>query len=138
MPLALLDIPKEINKKLLGQAAKEAFLFLGNKPQVSLKFVPVEEISRLNEVYRKKKGPTDVLSFEDDFGGGDIVINIEKALEDANSWNLTLDETVCRLLVHGILHLSGYDHQKTTERAKMEEIESQILSNAGISYGNRN
>lgn len=77
-------------------------------------------IAALNEEYRHKDGPTDVLSFEQGdwyqngeesrFLAGDVVLSLEALARNAEDFSVTEGEELKRLLVHGILHLSGMDH----------------------------
>jgi probable rRNA maturation factor len=93
--------------------------------ELSILFVNDEEISRLNEIYRKKKGPTDVLSFPCDIQGspvpvlGDIVVSIPTAREQAERRGCSFTHEVAFLLIHGALHLIGYDHHRSSDRRKM-------------------
>ena len=81
----------------------------------------------MNKNYRGKNYPTDVLSFSTapDFPVvtdyiGDIFISVETAKRNADADKISLKQELITLLVHGILHLSGYDHENTTkEKAKM-------------------
>ncbi|KAF2956390.1 rRNA maturation RNase YbeY [Marinitoga sp. 38H-ov] len=71
------------------------------------------EIAKYNEEYRKKEGPTDVLSFEyglDEEVIGDIIISVEKIEEQAPDFGNSFDEEFFYILIHGILHICGYDH----------------------------
>lgn len=89
-----------------------------------------EEIRALNRDYRGKDKPTDVLSFpmEDDILLGDVVISTEKAASQAAEFGVTADEEMARLLVHGILHLAGYDHVRGGRQAKrMKEKEDELM-----------
>ena len=98
-------------------------------------------IEQINKEYRKKNKPTDVISFsyrEIPFPQidlkyeplGDIYISIEKAVENAVSYETILEDEIIRLLIHGILHLIGYDHEKSTEEKKtMTEKEEYIKNN---------
>jgi len=108
--------------------------------EVSLSFVSNEVISELNETYRNKRSPTDVLSFECDsedefeeatmgsFSLGDVVIAPDIALSQAKDYGVTFEEEINLLLVHGLLHLCGYDHIKDEEAEEMESLERSILS----------
>ena len=82
-------------------------------------------IRRLNRDYRRKDRPTDVLSFT--FGDpdllGEIYISLQRAKAQARMYGLTYDEELKRLLIHGLLHLMGYDHIKKADRLIMEERE---------------
>jgi probable rRNA maturation factor len=99
-----------------------------------------EVIHAINRDYRKKDKPTDVISFsyrENPFPKisnrceelGDIYISLEKAAEDAAVFGISLEEEIRWLEVHGILHLVGYDHEKSRKDEKiMRDKEKEILS----------
>ena len=96
------------------------------KPQnteVSLSFVTDEEIARLNEQYRGKEGPTDVLSFE-----CDVVIAPDVAERQTQEFGTTFEQEVSLLFVHGLLHLCGYDHIVEEDAKVMEALEDEILA----------
>jgi len=109
------------------------------RAELSLLFVNDVWSRRLNRQYRGKDAPTDVLSFpmyetEKDFPQkgefllGDIVINLHQAERQAASGDKGLLEEVEYLLVHGLLHLLGYDHEKSTYHArKMRKKEQSLL-----------
>lgn len=93
-------------------------------------------IRRLNRAYRRRDRPTDVLSFslrEGRFGDvssalGDVVISLETARRQARENGVTLHQEVDRLLVHGILHLAGYDHEVSArEERRMKRKEREML-----------
>ncbi len=89
-----------------------------------------QEIRELNREYRGKDKPTDVLSFpmEDPYMLGDIVISVEKAASQAAEFGCTLDEEAGRLVVHGVLHLLGYDHVRGgRQAAKMKREEGELM-----------
>ena len=102
--------------------------------EVSLVFVDDQEIQILNKTYRQKDQPTDVLSFplwdgEEEASGeillGDIVISLETAQRQAEEYGHSLEREIAYLMVHGLLHLLGYDHltlKKTSYATKEEEI----------------
>lgn len=101
-----------------------------------------EGIRAVNKQYRKKNKPTDVISFaysEEPFPGeektaatelGDIYISLEKAAEQSSDYGLTLAEEIKRLLIHGTLHLLGYDHERSKEDAKIMQAEEERLFDA--------
>lgn len=95
----------------------------------SVNFVSQEEIHKLNKTYRDVDSPTDVLSFESDIDGdlGDIFICIEVAEENAKKFNTTIENELRLLVVHGCLHLCGYDHISEDEASVMEAREEEIL-----------
>lgn len=110
--------------------------------EVSVSFVDDAAIAALNEQYRGKAGPTDVLSFECDgvedgsedaadaplFELGDIVIAPDVAERQTVEFGTTLEEEVSLLIVHGVLHLCGYDHIEDDEAEVMEAREEEILA----------
>lgn len=88
-------------------------------------------IRGLNKKYRNKDKTTDVLSFplNDPYMLGDVVISVERARAQAGSFEVTEDMEVGRLLVHGILHLVGYDHVKGGRQAKrMRDKEEGLMA----------
>ena len=116
--------------------------------EVSVSFVSNREIQALNKAYRQKDMPTDVLSFpltsEDgtveinaETGSvllGDIVISIETAVKQANIYGHSLSREIGFLTVHSMLHLLGYDHEKSSlDERIMREKEESILEKLGVS-----
>ena len=124
---------------LLQFVARE--LALPAVAEVSVSFVSNDEIHRLNKIYRGFDKPTDVLSFECDnlpFEGenldelpeyelGDIVIAPRVAFDQAQDYGTTFEEEISLLLVHGMLHLCGYDHIEDDEAEEMEALERELL-----------
>ena len=110
--------------------------------EVSVTFVDNEEMASLNEEYRGKVGPTDVLSFEcdnldDDFPVdgdiqdyvlGDIVIAPDVAFAQAKEYGTSFEDELNLLCVHGILHLQGYDHILDGDAKEMEDLQKGILN----------
>jgi probable rRNA maturation factor len=109
--------------------------------ELSVSLVTREEIRHLNRDFRAKDATTDVLSFEcDDIGDavaagpasgllllGDVVIALEVVREHAADYETTFEAELALVLVHGILHLLGYDHLEDDEAAAMEAREDQLL-----------
>lgn len=104
--------------------------------ELSVTFIDDQEMRHLNACYRSINRTTDVVSFPqdgpDDSILGDVVISIETAIRRSNQRKSSLDEEIHRLMVHGILHLLGYDHKKRNEARLMREKEVEILS--GIEF----
>ncbi len=103
--------------------------------EVSIYITTDEVIRELNRKYRGKDKPTDVLSFP--FGErvgkytllGEIVLSEQTAQRQAQELNHSLEEEVKRLLVHGFVHLMGYDHEASPEEERrFKEIEERVLS----------
>lgn len=105
--------------------------------ELSILITGDDEITTLNERYRGKKGPTNVLAFPmwkgpgpDPETGllGDIVISADRAREESRSIGEQVHETFYRLLIHGLLHLLGYDHEQSEKEARrMEEEQKRLL-----------
>ncbi len=101
---------------------------------MSLHLVDNREMQALNARYRHKEMPTDVLSFPSGSSLptglkllGDVVISVEQADQQAKEYGFTLEDELLRLLVHGVLHLLGYDHERSRAEAKtMGKMEKQI------------
>ena len=106
--------------------------------ELSIALVDLAEMSELNEQHRGTKGPTDVLSFEcDDLCAvvgpdepvllGDVVIAPEVAEAQAAEYGHTVEEELNLLLVHGVLHLLGYDHADDADAEVMQARERALL-----------
>jgi pyridoxine 5-phosphate synthase len=105
---------------------------------VSLVLLNDQDMARYNQTYRHKEGPTNVLSFPaaegKDIGSqfltqelGDILISLETAAKEAEELKISLIQRVTELLVHGLLHLLGYDHERSEEEARqMQNKEAQL------------
>ena len=127
------------------------------EPEVNLTLVDNEGIHAINKEFREIDRPTDVLSFpmlsyenagdfsklEDDYDDnfnpdtgeimlGDIVISVDKVLEQAESYGHTTKREYAFLIVHSMLHLFGYDHMTPEEAAVMEAKQKQILDEMNI------
>ena len=135
---------KLIDKKRLITVAEAALTYLlQSKPvDLSVLICSDEEISKINSRYRNINQATDVLSFEsgevipesDTAHLGDIVISYDSALEHAIRQSQDVGVEVVVLLIHGILHLSGFDHLTKNEKTKMwmKQYEIHNLLNISI------
>lgn len=128
----------KIEKKKIREKAGAILSAMGCSPaELSILFMDDNEIKELNRDYRKKDMATDVLSFpmrEGDFSDlnpdllGDVVISLDTAKRQAEERGETLDEELNFLLVHGILHLLGFDHERSAAEAKlMRSKEKELL-----------
>jgi len=93
----------------------------------------------LNRLWRHKQGTTDVLSFpaeQDEFEKaegsslGDVVISVEQAARQARENGLTLEQEIAQLILHGLIHLCGYDH--STDDGSMNKLELRLRRKLGI------
>jgi len=104
--------------------------------EISLLLTDDDEVAALNETWRGKPGPTNVLSFpapENPAGLlGDIAMAAQTVEREAISQGKSFEAHACHLAVHGFLHLIGYDHMTTPEAEAMEARERAILASLGI------
>jgi len=124
------------DSRLLRSRASRMLKEVGQSiSELSIAIVLDEEIAALNAEHRGKRSATDVLSFsllEGDHSDrrgkllGDVVIGIETAARQARAAHRSLDEELARLLIHGILHLLGWDHEESAE-AKLMRAEERRL-----------
>lgn len=119
---------------------------MSGKYEVNVTFSDNEQIRELNRQFRNKDKSTDVLSFPLGEDGvfdlnpetgclqlGDIVISMETAIEQANTYGHTLEREVAFLTVHSMLHLLGYDHEQGgLEEMEMRAMEEQVLESLGL------
>jgi probable rRNA maturation factor len=107
--------------------------------EISLSFVDDENIKQLNKQYMGKDKATNVLSFslqEGEYGDinpqilGDIIVSVETAQRDALYGKLNIAREIDFLLIHGILHLLGYNHENTTKKEsnKMQQKEKELFN----------
>ena len=124
----------------------------GEEYEVSISFVDNEEIRSLNNDYRGIDSETDVLSFpmlefveeeleeededaeyiEEEIALGDIVISMEKALEQSEKYGHSFNRELAFLLVHGMLHLLGYDHDEGASEGEIFDKQEEILKSMNL------
>ena len=115
-------------------AEKAAAAIGKNDSSATIAFVSDKNIRGLNRQFRGVDKATDVLSFPagdaDKSNLGDIAISVETAARQAKENGLTFDEEVAQLILHGLLHLCGYDHE--TDNGQMNRLELKIRKRLGI------
>lgn len=155
MEITLYDETNHIKEEETGwmvdllQLAKEK-LDLEETIEVSITFVENTKIREINKEYRNNDSVTDVISFavEDDEDDvfrlleideenstrdlGDIFISYDKAVEQAEEYGHSLKREIGFLLVHGFLHLNGYDHMTVSEEKIMFGLQEEILDEYGL------
>ncbi|MBR6838590.1 MAG: rRNA maturation RNase YbeY, partial [Alphaproteobacteria bacterium] len=101
--------------------------------EASITLVNDKYIQKINKKYRGINKPTNVLSFElgDSVLLGDIFISLDTVMREAKQENISVEEHTAHMVVHGILHLLGYDHIKDSDAEKMEKRETVILKKLG-------
>ncbi len=130
---------------LAGRAAAAAADGLGpaqGSGEISLVFADDGFVRALNAAHRGKDAPTNVLSFPNGFDGaaapgaprllGDVVLARETVAREAAEQSKPVADHVAHLLIHGILHLCGWDHESADEAEAMEALEVDLLARLGI------
>ena len=128
---------QKIDLRMVKKIARETLNALGSPDgELSILIVSDQEIADLNKTYLDRSGPTNVMAFpmqEGPFGDitpkllGDVVISLDTAAREAQQAGMTTESRFDQLLVHGILHLFGFDHDKTAEGAKAMRIKEKEL-----------
>jgi probable rRNA maturation factor len=115
-------------------AARAAGAIGKSEFSATIAFVSDKTIRQLNRQFRAVDKATDVLSFpaedEDELNLGDIAISVDTATKQAKENGLTFDEEVAQLILHGLLHLCGYDHE--TDNGEMNRLELRLRKKLGI------
>ena len=130
---------KEIDQDRLANALREGLFVLGlpDNASVTLRVTNNRLIRQLNRAWRGENSVTDVLSFDNAFTDpetgeqylGDIVISFQKARQQAQAGEHSLQSEIEMLFVHGLLHLSGLDHADQQDWSEMTAKQDQILKN---------
>ncbi len=112
---------------------------LGFAPEsVGIQLISDDAMARLNETYRRKAGPTDVLSFPANGSRpargaeyiGDIAISPETARRNARRYSRSLPMEMRILILHGMIHLAGFDHE--TDHGEMDRLERRLRKRLGV------
>jgi probable rRNA maturation factor len=125
---------------VIEDAARAAILAAGKGLQSAIVSIALSSdtiVADLNERFRGKAKPTNVLSFPAGAGAsdgqlGDIIMALETVEREALEQGVPFEHHVQHLVVHGVLHLLGYDHETTADAERMETIEIEILSKLGV------
>ena len=131
------SIPR-VNDLLVRRTAEHLLFLTGRSDaELSILLVADKQIAELNRSWRRKNGPTNVLSFSLTEGDdtvmafnllGDVVISVDTAAREAKDEGISLHARLQALLVHGFLHLIGYDHEKSEHEAtRMHKRENELL-----------
>lgn len=109
-------------------------LKLKSKKCVSVAFVSEKEMKKLNFQYRGANRVTDVLSFTlaEPENFGEIILSYEQAARQAKQMKHSVRKEITFLLVHGFLHVFGFDHEKESDAKKMFPLQSEILKRLGV------
>ena len=125
------EISKLVNL-VLEKTGSESF----ENKQINIKYASEEEIQFLNEKFYKKKGITNVLAFTNHLKFpdeeanliGEIAICIKQIEREARVYKKAIETRLKHMIVHGVLHLLGFDHKEKKDQLEMEKLESDIIS----------
>jgi probable rRNA maturation factor len=127
-----------VSQESLRKKAQTILNALGYEyEELSILIVDDREMALYNQEYLNREGPTNVIAFpmqEGEFAHvtpfllGDVVISLDTAGREAEDMGIGMDERLDELLVHGILHLVGYDHEKSEAEARRMETKSDALT----------
>mgnify|MGYP006210473685 CR=1 FL=1 len=131
---AIPDFSKHIN-----QAAKKTIksVLKNSNPnfELSILLTSDKEIKRLNKLYRNKNKKTNVLAFpmNDNINKslvqlGDIVVSLETIIVEAKKFRIARKKYLCKIIIHGLLHILGYDHIDDNDFFVMDRLEKEILN----------
>jgi probable rRNA maturation factor len=136
----MIEVVSRQRKKKIDTAAWETFAARAaktigrNGSSATIAFVSDKTIRQLNRQFRGIDKATDVLSFPsddtDESNLGDIAISVDTASTQAKENGLKFDEEVAQLILHGLLHLCGYDHE--TDEGEMNKLELRLRKKLGI------
>lgn len=125
-------LPKKLLSRVLREIAKEVPKTKGKT--VSIAFISPREMRTLNHTYRGKDAMTDVLSFplEAEEVAGEVLISYKQAKRQAAQMGHTTRDELVFLIVHGVLHVFGYDHETPKDAQHMFPLQTKILKRLGV------
>jgi probable rRNA maturation factor len=124
---------KKVDTETWAKFAGKALAAIGkHESSATIAFVSDRNIRKLNQQFRNVDKPTDVLSFPagEDTNLGDIAISVETAAAQAKENGLTFNNEIAQLILHGLLHLCGYDHE--SDNGRMNRLELRLRNKLGI------
>lgn len=131
----IIDAPNSLDRAVLEQALSYILQNMEEKPCLfTIKFTDDAEIQQLNKDFRGKDKPTNVLSFPNDSDDylGDIAISVNTIQREAEEQDKLYEHHMLHMIIHGFLHLLGFDHIDDSEAEEMESFEIAILQEIGI------
>ncbi|MCP5008081.1 MAG: rRNA maturation RNase YbeY [Planctomycetes bacterium] len=124
-----------VDKDEVGRVVRAFLKMEGRDAKLSIAFVDNDEIKRVHKRFLSSDEVTDVISFslgdEGDFVDGEIVVSVETAVEVAHSKQSCVEGEIILYVIHGILHLLGFDDNNVVNSRIMHEKESEVLSYFG-------
>lgn len=109
---------------------------------IGIRITPASAVQEINKKYAGKDEPTDVLSFNYAEGpkspvdekAGDVVVSYDHVVEQAKQAGTSPETELALLILHGILHVLGRDHQNAKQQAELDKLQGEIMTNAGLVY----
>lgn len=125
---SLLKISKKNIHSLTSNLAKELNFTISS---LEINFISCHEIYEINKKHLKHYYTTDIITFNYSNNSkeidGEIFISLDDALENSKKFKVSYSEEIVRLVIHGILHLLGYDDQKSSDKKIMKRLENELL-----------
>ena len=119
----------KVNTRWLAGIARRALDFVHDADsQLGIALVDDATIAKLNAQYHATPDPTDVLSFDYGEGQGELIISVECAIHQAKRFRTTPSRELVLYVVHGILHLHGYDDVTARDRRRMRAVEERLMT----------
>lgn len=130
-----LHVSYSVNERLVKKIAAHILKLCGDcgRMELDLVFLSDKQIRPLNKKYKGEDSPTDVLSFElgEEAPGtrrlGEIIVSIDKARKNSGIYGNDLKKEFVLYIIHGILHLTGYDDLSAKQRSRMEARQEEVL-----------
>ncbi|KTD36220.1 metal-dependent hydrolase [Legionella nautarum] len=135
------DAPIPVSDESLQTWAQLALLEHMDSAELTLRLVDSTEITDLNHTYRQQNKPTNVLAFPSELPDsieldypllGDVIICPQVLLQESQELGKSLEEHWAHIVIHGVLHLLGYDHIKDSDAEIMQALEVKLLSKLGF------
>ncbi|MBN2860636.1 MAG: rRNA maturation RNase YbeY [Sphaerochaetaceae bacterium] len=133
------EIPPGMNEQRVRSICETAGSLIDLNGEIDISFIPKETMRELNRTYRGKDDSTDILSFatydtEDDFPAietdsylGELIISPSDVLDNCSYFSVDPDNEFIRILVHGMLHLTGYDHETNDDDEPMLQQQERLV-----------
>ena len=123
-----IKVEKRLIHSLIAKLSKELGVKLDS---LSVNFVDADQLLAINKEYLQHNYHTDIITFNysgsNDYLEGEIFISINEAIVNSLKYNVHLDNEIVRLVIHGILHLVGYDDKNSSEKRKMKKEENKLI-----------
>ncbi|MCX5686357.1 MAG: rRNA maturation RNase YbeY [Candidatus Omnitrophica bacterium] len=128
--IRILNLHKKyrLNEPLIKKVIRRILKFCGRRKKIELGFVFLGDkaIAAVNKRYKFEGSPTDVLSFDLD-AAGEIFISLDRALRNSRIFGTKFEDEITLYVIHGILHLSGYDDETPRDKRRMSKKQDEIL-----------